>query len=91
MQLSSQRVVFVLFVGGPFHGKGILMANPELTMLLGEIGEDVCYCRRSVEPSQSPNAPNLVFYAPKGMSEGQFNALIADDSKYSMARGPVRD
>ena len=69
----------------------MLMANPELTMLLGELGKEVCYRRRIVEPSQGSDAPKLVFYAPEGMSESEFDALIADDSKYQIASGLVRE
>ena len=60
----------------------MLMTNPEVTMLR----EAECYCRRSVEPSQSPDSPDLAFYAPKGMSESEFDALIADDSNYAQVR-----
>ena len=77
-----QAVLFVVFVGGPLRGKGTLMANPELSMLLGEPGEEVRYCRWCVETSRTPNSPDVAFYAPEGMLEGEFDALIADDSKY---------
>lgn len=84
MQPNSQ-LVFVTFVGGPFHGKGMLMANPEITMFLGEADEQACYRRRSVEMSQGPNGTDLVFYAPEEMSDGEFDALIADDSQHAWA------
>lgn len=80
---SNSPHVFVAFVGGPFHGRGMLMANPEITMILEEAHEQVCYCRRSVERSQGPDGTDLIFYAPKSMSDGELDALIADDSNYA--------
>ena len=87
MTPHAQALAFVVFVGGPLHGKGALMANPERLMLLGEPGEEVRYCKRCVENSQTPNCPDVAFYAPEEMSEGEFDSLIADDSKYRLPTG----
>ena len=73
----------VLFVGGPFHGRHMVMAHPEFHMMLElESGEPTEYCRRMVEAEMRDGRYlNVATYAPTGISDVEFSRLMIDASR----------
>ena len=70
----------VLFVGGPFHGRRMVMAHPEFHMMLElESGEPIEYCRRMVEAEMRDGRyVNVATYAPTGISDVECSRLVID-------------
>lgn len=72
---------FVVFVGGPLHGKGILMALPQVSMNIGERGQSARYTRHSIEAPLETGGPKVAIYAVEGLSDREFDDLIASDGE----------
>lgn len=72
----------VIFVGGPFHGRRMAMANPEFRMTLElETGECVEYCRRGVEAEMRDGRYlNIATCALVGMDDEEFGRLVINQA-----------